>query len=202
MSNQERSAFLRHSLVVEEKIDGANLGLSFDQNGDTRAQNRGGYVQFPYAGQWKKLDEWLTPRLDIFFEVLSDRYILFGEWCYARHSVMYTKLPDWFLGFDIFDRRAQKFPDIAKRDNVFTTLGITAVPFLDTGIFSMPELERMLATSKFGDDPAEGLYLRYDKDGWLQERCKLVRASFVQPVQEHWSKSALTPNRLEGMQKI
>ena len=32
MSEFERCEFLRHELVVEEKVDGANLGISFDES--------------------------------------------------------------------------------------------------------------------------------------------------------------------------
>jgi hypothetical protein len=32
------------------------------------------------------------------------RHILFGEWCRAQHSVFYSRLPDYFLAFDIWDR--------------------------------------------------------------------------------------------------
>lgn len=196
LSDRERNAFLAHALTVEEKIDGANLGLSFDHNGDFHAQNRGGHIQTPYTGQWKKLTEWLAPRLDTFFEVLADRYILFGEWCYAKHSVTYTQLPDWFLGFDIFDKRVQNFLDVKKRNEIFASLAVLSVPLLKTGIFSLSALEEIFTRSWFGDSPAEGIYLRYDKEGWLQGRCKLVRPSFVQSVEEHWSRSAITPNRL------
>ena len=38
------------------------------------------------------------------FEILSEKFILFGEWCYAQHSIFYDRLPDWFLGFDIYDK--------------------------------------------------------------------------------------------------
>lgn len=47
MSDSECGEFLRHELVVEEKIDGANLGISFDNSGNFQAQNRGSYLQFP-----------------------------------------------------------------------------------------------------------------------------------------------------------
>ena len=33
MSEKERDEFLRHEITVEEKIDGANLGISFDGDG-------------------------------------------------------------------------------------------------------------------------------------------------------------------------
>jgi hypothetical protein len=53
MSASERKMFLSHELVVEEKVDGANLGISFDGEARVRCQNRGSYLQHPYEGQWK-----------------------------------------------------------------------------------------------------------------------------------------------------
>lgn len=55
MSERERNDFLNHELVIEEKVDGANLGISFDSLGNVRLQNRGSYLHAPYSGQWKKL---------------------------------------------------------------------------------------------------------------------------------------------------
>ena len=49
LSESERFDFLRHSLVVEEKVDGANLGISFDSEGNIRAQNRGAYLYPPLS---------------------------------------------------------------------------------------------------------------------------------------------------------
>lgn len=31
--------------------------------------------------------------------------VLFGEWLWARHSVAYTKLPAYFVAFDIYNKR-------------------------------------------------------------------------------------------------
>ena len=50
MSESERTAFLQHQLIVEEKVDGANLGISLDRQGNIRAQNRGAYLQLPGEG--------------------------------------------------------------------------------------------------------------------------------------------------------
>ena len=140
MTERERSAFLTRKLTVEEKVDGANLGISFDSNGNVRAQNRGGYLTLPGPGQWRKLWDWLGLRADTLFDTLMDRYVLFGEWCYARHSVSYSRLPDWFLGFDIYDRRSGRFLSVSRRDALCGKMGVAHVPFIARGVSRLKRL--------------------------------------------------------------
>lgn len=197
MSEYDKRQFLRHELVVEEKVDGANLGISFDAEGNIQAQNRGSYLPLPSSGQWKKLKEWLTPRADSLFDRLTDRYILFGEWCYAMHSVFYDRLPDWFLGFDVYDKNISRFLACSGRDEIFRAIGLSQVPEIDRGHFNLLELTQLLPKSQLGDVPAEGLYLRFDQGNWLVQRAKLVRPVFIQSVEQHWSRSGIKANRLE-----
>ncbi len=197
LSELERDEFLTHEVTVEEKVDGANLGISFDSEGNIRAQNRGAYLHLPGSGQWKKLGDWLTPRTDTLFEHLSDHFILFGEWCYAQHSVFYDRLPDWFLGFDIYDKRFDRFLSSKHRDDLFTKMSIAQVPVLASGHFAYPKVQKFLLTSKLSNQPAEGIYLRFDQDDWLAQRAKLVRPAFIQTVEQHWSRSTIRPNRLK-----
>lgn len=196
LSESECNEFLRHDLVIEEKVDGANLGISFDSDGNIQAQNRGAYLHLPGSGQWKKLGEWLEFRTDALFVDLSDRYILFGEWCYAQHSVFYDRLPDWFLGFDIYDKQAGRFLSSWRRDDFLKEMCIAQVPVIARGRFTYLELKKLLSQSKLTDQPVEGLYLRFDRGDWLGQRAKLVRPAFIQAVEQHWSRSAIRPNRL------
>ncbi len=196
LSESEREVFLRHELVVEEKIDGANLGISFDVEGNMRAQNRGSYLTFPGSGQWKKLGEWLIPRTNALFDQLADRYILFGEWCYARHSVPYDRLPDWFLGFDLYDKRASRFLSCSRRDEFLQKMSIAQVPIIARGHFTLRDIPHLLSQSKFGSEQAEGLCFRFDQGERLVQRAKLVRPAFIQSIGQHWSQSQIQPNRL------
>jgi ATP-dependent RNA circularization protein (DNA/RNA ligase family) len=197
MSKSERNYFLEHKLVVEEKVDGANLGISFDSEGNIRVQNRGSYLHLPSTGQWKKLAEWLAPRTDTFLEHLADRYILFGEWCYAQHSVVYDRLPDWFLGFDIYDKSTTRFFSYTYRNELFQAVDVFQVPRINVGHFTLEGLTKLLSRSRLSDKPAEGLYLRFDQGEWLAQRAKLVRPAFIQSVEQHWSRSGIKPNRLK-----
>lgn len=196
LSESECNEFLQYELVVEEKVDGANLGISFDSEGNVRAQNRGAYLHLPGSGQWKKLGDWLALRTDTLFWHLSNQFILFGEWCYAQHSVFYDRLPDWFLGFDIYDKQFGRFLSAERRDALLREMCIAEVPVLARGHFEYPEIQKLLSTSKLSDQLAEGLYLRFDQDDWLAQRAKLVRPAFIQAVEQHWSRSAIRPNRL------
>lgn len=196
LSESERDEFLQHHLVIEEKVDGANLGISFNSEGNIQAQNRGAYLHLPGTGQWKKLGNWLTPRIDTLFEQLSNRYILFGEWCYAQHSVFYDRLPDWFLGFDIYDKQYGRFLSERERDALFEKIRIAQVPVITRGRFTYQEIKKLLSQSKLTSQSAEGIYLRIDQNDWLTQRAKLVQPMFIQSVEQHWSRSVIKPNRL------
>jgi len=197
LSESECELFLKHELVIEEKVDGANLGISFDSMGNIRAQNRGSYLHLPGTQQWKKLGDWLEHRSDVLFELLSDRFILFGEWCFAQHSVFYDCLPDWFLGFDIYDKQFGQFLSSIQRDALLNQMHIAQVPVVGRGHFSYSDLNKFLSSSKLSHQLAEGIYLRIDHGDWLAQRAKLVRPAFIQAVAQHWSRAAIKQNQLK-----
>lgn len=188
---------LRDAVTVEEKVDGANLGFSVDDDGELRAQSRGAYLTIEEGqGQWKPLKRWLNERRHALVEALFPDLMLFGEWCYAVHSIHYTRLPDWFLVFDVYDRATERFWDVTRRDALAESLGLFTVPVLGHGTYSLAQLEAMLGMSRLTDGPAEGIYVRRDVNGHLDARAKIVRSEFVQAIDVHWSKAPLRTNEL------
>jgi len=199
LAPDEVRELLGHEVLVEEKVDGANIGFSVDEHGVLLAQNRGTYLSLEGGhGQWKPLKRWLAPRADELAAALFPDLMLFGEWCYAVHSVRYTRLPDWFLAFDVYDRASGKFWSVERRNELVATLSLAVVPVLASGRFDVAGLRALLGSSRLTDGPAEGLYVRRDADRHLMSRAKLVRREFVQAIDEHWSKKALVPNALQG----
>ncbi len=199
LSPQEAQSLLSDVVTVEEKIDGANLGFSVDEDGTLRAQNRGKYLDIgSLDGQWKPLRQWLSTRREALIDALWPDLMLFGEWCYAVHSVRYTRLPDWFLAFDVYDRRDGVFWCADRRDALLSTMRVESVPKLGRGIFDVSQLKALLQHSHVSEHAAEGVYVRRERDGVLTARAKLVRAEFVQAIDEHWSKRAIEENQLAG----
>ena len=194
----EAKEFLSHAVVLEEKVDGANLGFSVGSNGEVRAQNRGQYLSRPFTGQFARLNEWLAIHEEALFEELGESLMLFGEWMAAVHSLEYPGLPDYFLVFDVYDRNAQRFWSTTRRNALASRLGLRTIHQLGTGHYQLKVLKQMIAStpSAYRDGSCEGIYLRYEDHDWLIARTKLVHPDFTQNIGEHWRSRSLRWNAL------
>lgn len=122
-------------LVVEEKLDGANTGISFSAAGELLLQSRGHYLvgggrerQFNFIKAWAQAHaDWLLQRLE-------DRYVMYGETLSKKHSVFYDALPHHFFEFDVLDRRTGDFLSTAARRALLAGGPVLSVPVLYEGL--------------------------------------------------------------------
>ncbi|MBI4751176.1 MAG: RNA ligase family protein [Acidobacteria bacterium] len=202
------------TVVVEEKVDGANAAISFSETGQLQLQSRGHFLlggarerHFNLFKQWATS---LTPNL---WEVLGHQYVLYGEWVYAKHTVFYDLLPHYFLEFDVLDTENSEFLSTDRRAALLAGLPIVSVPVLFTGkIMSIQALLNLMGHSTFISDShlenlayacrelgldetralketdpnplMEGLYLKIETDGRVCRRFKYVRETFLQAVDQ------------------
>jgi hypothetical protein len=196
LSAEEGRAFVAGEITVEEKVDGSNIGFSLDAKGLLQVQSRGNYLTRGAHPQFQPLWPWLESRRSALSEALRPGLLLFGEWCFARHSVSYTRLPDWFLAFDVYDRAERRFWSSRRRERWLSALGLATVPRLAQGRLSLAKLPSLLGASRLGEGPMEGVYVRRDNGDWLEQRAKIVRAEFVQSIDKHWSDAPLVRNTI------
>jgi hypothetical protein len=202
----------RH-FVVEEKMDGANCAVSFNANGMLRLQSRGHYLTGgPRERQFALLKQWAQRFNQQMRRVLSDRYVMYGEWVYAKHTVFYTDLPHYFLEFDILDTVAGTFLSTSRRRELLSHMPFVAsVRVLHEGtlpsaaalrdligpsaFIASDHIERLRAQcEKVGVDTEravretdntglmEGLYIKVEEHAEVVDRFKLVRRGFLQTV--------------------
>ncbi len=199
LSPNEVKALLAGEVVVEEKLDGANVGFSLAPDGSLRAQNRGQYLAEPHAGQFARLPAWLAQHGEGLRSVLTPNLILFGEWCAARHSLDYAALPDWFLLFDVYDRTADRFWSTPRRNELASSAGLVTVPQVLQGKATVPTLKKLVSdtASRYRAGALEGVVIRRESADWCEARAKLVRPDFTQAIDTHWRKRALEWNRIQ-----
>jgi hypothetical protein len=206
------SSLLGHHLVVEEKLDGANAGLSFGPDGRLLLQSRGHYLTG--GAREKHFDlfkQWAHTHAAPLRERLSHRYLLYGEWLYAKHTIFYDALPSHFLEFDILDLETGAFLSTPARHALLDGTPVRSVPVLRTGtcraldeltalvgpsLYKTPRWRQHLdasAASRNLDidrvrretDPTdlmEGLYIKVESAGAVLARYKWVRATFLTQV--------------------
>lgn len=199
LSPHEATALLAGEVVVEEKLDGANVGLSLDASGHLRAQNRGQYLAEPHAGQFARLPAWLAQHGESLRSVLNSDLILFGEWCAARHSLDYASLPDWFLLFDVYERSTGRFWSTARRNALAQSAGLMVVPQVMQGKTTVSALKKLVAEtpSRYRSGALEGVVIRSESADWCEARAKLVRHDFTQAIETHWRKRTIEWNRMQ-----
>lgn len=191
-------------MTVEEKVDGANIGFSVTEDGEIQVQNRSHYVNSSSHVQFRLLNRFVAGYEADIRAVCEGRRVLFGEWMYARHSVRYTRLPSYFLAFDVYDTSAGKFLSRRAFDELLDRTSLQRVHRFDLGhVWGLEELESALLEqrSMYTDDAMEGVYLRADRGDWLVERCKLVRKGFI-CGNEHWSARRVELNGMSNPDEL
>lgn len=199
LSPADARDLLKGDVVVEEKLDGANLGFSLAPDGSLHVQNRGQYLATPYAGQFARLLAWGALHNEALRSVLTPGIMLFGEWCAARHSLDYVALPDWFLLFDVYDRESGRFWSSSRRNSLAASAGLVTVPLVARGRYTIADMKELVvtSTSRYRQGPLEGLIIRQESAQWCEARAKLVRSDFIQAIETHWRKRAIEWNRLD-----
>jgi hypothetical protein len=202
----------RRHLVIEEKLDGANAGISFDADGRLWLQSRGHFLSGgPREKHFDLFKRWAYAHADLLRGALGSRFVLYGEWLYAKHTVFYDQLPHYFLEFDVLDTETGAFLATDERRALLSNLPIAPVPVLRTGIFGdLVEVTSALGPSLYksptwrdrlqalirargldgeqtwwetdSSDLMEGLYIKVEEQGRVVERYKYIRASFLTTV--------------------
>lgn len=186
-------------LVVEEKLDGANSAISFENEDTIILQSRGHVLSGgPRERQFDLFKRWANSYRDVLWGMLGSRYVVYGEWLYARHTIPYDNLPHYFLEFDVLDREADQFLSTERRRKLLANGPFVSVPVLSQG--PRNTFDDLIGRSAFSSSEVmEGLYIKYEEDGRVCGRYKFVRSSFTQVVEQegiHWLDRPLEPNHL------
>jgi len=151
-------------LVLESKIDGANTGISFIDC-ELKLQCRGHFLGL--GNDWPEFDQfkvWAKTWTDQLFDMLEDRYIMYGEWMSAFHSVYYDLLPHYFMEFDIYDKKEHVFLDTPRRNEMVkkAQVMISQVRVINEGKFE--SIEDIVANVGLSAFISENAYANLEKE--------------------------------------
>ncbi len=175
---------LADEVVITEKMDGENTTIH-SQGCHPRSID----ARYHQSRDWMKaFAAGVAPQL-------SEDERIVGEYLFARHSIAYSQLPAYFLGFAwIKAERVQPWDATLTR---FSDLGITPVPELYRGRFSTQVVVDVIAGLDL--ETQEGFVVRttaaFKEKEMPTHLAKYVREGHVQS-ETHWMNAELVRNGL------
>lgn len=170
------SEFEGREVVVTEKMDGENTSMYSNAIHARSTESMSHDSQSWVKNYWSKI------KSDI-----PEGWRICGENLYAKHSIQYSNLPSFFLGFSIWDNYNACFNWDDTLD-WFAMIGIIPVPVLYRGVFNEKEIRKLWDDKN--KDRCEGYVVRiadsFDYRDFRNSVGKYVRKNHVQTI-KHWA---------------
>jgi hypothetical protein len=179
-------SFAGKDIVVTAKMDGENTTL-YNNGMHSRSLT---YSAHPSRNKIKAFSAKIA-------QDIPEGWRICVENLYAKHSIHYLNLPDYWLGLSVWNDHNTC---LAWRDTKewFALLGIKHCQVLYEGVFN-PDLLKSLYTPYLNNDPCEGYVVRlaesFSYADFARSVAKYVRPNHVQ-TDSHWMNSVVVINKL------
>lgn len=155
---------------VQEKLDGANMGVSWTSGPVIRNRNnilKKGYIkkETPAKLQFRSSWNWLHAHnkdIQKIKEIWQGDITIYGEFLYAKHSIFYDKLPDIFIAYDIYSVEDRKFIGVDDFESLMSQTNIEYVKSEKVNIKNIDELIRKseMKSNYITDGLCEGIVFK------------------------------------------
>lgn len=175
---------------VQEKLDGANMGVSWISGPIIRNRNnilKKGYIkkETPSKIQFRSAWNWIHEHGEDIRKIsksLMTPVTIYGEWLFATHSIYYDRLPDLFMAYDIYLPEDDKFlsPEYFKKE-----ISNTNIKFIDTTKIIINDINDIVTLSemksKYRNGIAEGIVIKQEDSNpmYLKSSFKVVNKFFI-----------------------
>ena len=177
-------------VYVEEKIDGANMGVSWRDTGPVlRNRNnilKKGYseIKTPSKAQFKSAWNWVHDHrkdIQMISKELMSEITIYGDWMLYSHSIEYNKLPDWFIAYDMWVVEEHKFLSSDKMDEMLSQTSISHIKSQKVTLNSREDVVKLSEMpSDYRDGVREGIVIKTSNGIYREEMYKVVNKHFVQ----------------------
>lgn len=172
-------------VVVTEKMDGENSTIY-----------KNSYHARSLDSSHKQYHSWLLAYIRNFQYLLPDDFRICGEYLYATHSIHYSNLNSYFLGFSVWEK--ERCLAWEETEEFLDRFGIETVPVLYKGIYNVEKIKKIAedVVARGG----EGIVVRnidsFEYKDFSKNVAKYVRENHV-TTDDRWDQKAIVPNKLK-----
>lgn len=177
--------FRGHKVIVTEKLDGENTTMYNDHVHARSINSKAHWSRAWVKNKWSKVRHMIPSNVRVC-----------GENMYAVHSIVYTDLPSYFIGFAIFE------DDIclewSATVDFLERLDISPPPVFFEGMFDEEMIRSILTEADY--ETCEGYVVRLQEpfhyNNFADSVAKFVRPNHVQ-TDDHWMRTGNEVNMLQ-----
>lgn len=191
-------------IVIQEKIDGANFSIRYDEETDSVAAfSRKNLLNFKNnlrgAYEWsQKLNK------DLVKEVLGNNKVLFGEWL-VPHTIVYPKERYHNAYFyDVYDLETEGYLPQNEVKDIVNRLNLIYVPvFYDGEFTSWEDVREFVGKTELGGELGEGIVVKNqtrlnDPNTRFPFYTKIV----IEKFSEHKKQRVVDPEKLAERERL
>lgn len=184
------SSMIDERLVYTEKLDGSNVCLTRDSVYSRSHSGPASHISFLPLREFHSKIKYF----------IQDDTLIFGEWCYATHSVKYKIMQDYLNIFAVRNSKTGEWGDWDDVIDAASTLGVPTVPILLIGEESSKEKIKYNAeslaslSSVYGHERAGVVVRRYNglrsQDGIMYGAAQCIRKC-NKKITTHWTREPI-----------
>lgn len=184
---KDDNMFLGKKIVITTKMDGENTTIYSDGSFHARSID----------SKHREYHSYLLRKIPEFSYLIPNGFRLCGEYLYAKHSIYYDSLEDYFLVFSIWDENNMC---LSWEDTKFfcNEMNLKTVPEIYIGEFNLDKVKEIANNQILLGQ--EGIVVRnfdeYSYNDFNKNIAKIVRKNHVQ-TNNHWTNSEIIPNKLK-----
>lgn len=181
-----------------QQFEGKEVVATLKMDGENSSLYRHGTHAKSMDSRHHPSRAWLKAYHATFAHEIPEGWRICGENLYAKHSIGYSDLPSYFMGFSVWD---ESNTALSWDDSVefMELLGLTPVPVLYRGVYDEVVLKKLANSLDLNNQ--EGFVVRLagriPYAEFSDSLAKWVRAGHVQ-TDEHWMNAAVVPNGLKA----
>jgi len=188
LNPSEVKRLLKGDTRIEEKIDGSQMSIAF-KNGKPVIYTRNRHLsEYDKCTQFKGAWPWVWTNIEK-VEGIPRHTRVVGEWAHVQHNIVYDRLPDRFIAFDIIEEGIGRIISQDRKIKILNGLGFTTAPVMFRGKVKFDDLLPLCENKRSAFSTVanmEGIVVKADT---VKQFGKLVVQEFLDDLAEesHWT---------------
>jgi len=176
MTSEATDRILKQNVIVQEKIDGINIGVYVDENDKFYLIQKNQILPKSAYSNFQEIITWFQQHQELINKILKGKYALFGEYLIGKSTR--KGLHKWVI-IDAIEISTNKFISYPVLQSLAKSLKLEVTPIIFQGkLKKLSTVKTLINKSIYYSGLMEGVCIRIENSNHTIEKYKFVRENF------------------------